>query len=490
MKKTFLIALIILFNYSFSFADTEVSGLITEDTTWTKENSPYIILGKVGVDYQVTLTIEPGVQVKSGAGQDYYIKVMGKIIAVGTETNLISFTVLEENQSEYPQHGVEFDTNKEGYRSWEGSRFEWCEFSGQYYCGIHSQIAFNSEEPLLTVGNCKFSNIGGSGIWFQIHSLIRDSYFTNCGKSYVDPDCIVTNNGAVIENNIIENNYGSGISGSDGIISGNIIINNKGSGITASNTDIFNNVVINNGENGILCSESTLTYNIIINNGKGVRCSDSTLTHNLIGNNSIGINGCANVVNYNNLIGNKEYNYEVTEYKPYAPQYSECSDTDATNNWWGTAKENEIAQSIYDYYDDFELYEVIYTPWLTEPDPNVPTTTSSSSTSSTTTSVIITTTTSFLLTTTSTINSSTTTSTSPQPCISESLYGENSAETEFLRYISDNVLSTTPEGQEIIRLYYEWSPIIVNAMEEDAAFKAQVKEMIDEVVDLIGRELQ
>jgi len=80
----------------------------------------------------------------------------------------------------------------------------------------------------------------------------------------------------------------------------------------------------------------------------------------------------------------------------------------------------------------------------------------------------------------------TTTSTIPQPCVSESLYGEHSQETELLRYLRDNVLSTTLEGQEIIKLYYELSPVIVKAMQEDEEFKAQVKEMIDGALTLIG----
>jgi hypothetical protein len=52
--------------------------------------------------------------------------------------------------------------------------------------------------------------------------------------------------------------------------------------------------------------------------------------------------------------------------------------------------------------------------------------------------------------------------------------------------LRDNILSQNPEGQEIIRLYYELSPAIVNAMEEDEAFKEEVKEMIDVVLELIG----
>jgi hypothetical protein len=76
----------------------------------------------------------------------------------------------------------------------------------------------------------------------------------------------------------------------------------------------------------------------------------------------------------------------------------------------------------------------------------------------------------------------TTTSTIPQPCVSESLYGEHSEQTELLRQFRDTVLSTTPEGQELIRLYYEWSPVIVEMIEEDEEFKQEVKEMIDGVL--------
>jgi hypothetical protein len=50
----------------------------------------------------------------------------------------------------------------------------------------------------------------------------------------------------------------------------------------------------------------------------------------------------------------------------------------------------------------------------------------------------------------------------------------------------DNILSQNPEGQEIIRRYYELSPVIVKAIEEDEELKEQVKEMIDVVLELIG----
>ena len=73
-----------------------------------------------------------------------------------------------------------------------------------------------------------------------------------------------------------------------------------------------------------------------------------------------------------------------------------------------------------------------------------------------------------------------------EPCLFSYLLGSDNPQLDTLREFRDEVLSQTPEGQQIIRLYYEWSPTIVQAMEEDEEFKAQVKEMIDGVVELIG----
>ena len=50
----------------------------------------------------------------------------------------------------------------------------------------------------------------------------------------------------------------------------------------------------------------------------------------------------------------------------------------------------------------------------------------------------------------------TTTTTTEGACPSE--------ETQLLRYFRDNVLNQSPEGQDLIRLYYEWSPAIVNVI--------------------------
>jgi outer membrane protein assembly factor BamB len=74
---------------------------------------------------------------------------------------------------------------------------------------------------------------------------------------------------------------------------------------------------------------------------------------------------------------------------------------------------------------------------------------------------------------------------STPPCPVKELYGEHAEETEILRYFRDNILSKDPEGQEIIKLYREWSPVIVKAMKEDETFRDELKALIDGFLPLI-----
>jgi len=83
------------------------------------------------------------------------------------------------------------------------------------------------------------------------------------------------------------------------------------------------------------------------------------------------------------------------------------------------------------------------------------------------------------------------TSTTPSgqgPCAAEAIYGEHSEKTTLLRYFRDEILTQSPGGQELIRLYYELSPVIVKAMEEDEAFKEDVKKVIDDALIMVSEE--
>lgn len=69
---------------------TEVGGLISEDTTWTKDKSPYLVTDSISVGSIATLTIDPGVVVKFNEGTSLTIE--GILKAEGTEKNKICLT--------------------------------------------------------------------------------------------------------------------------------------------------------------------------------------------------------------------------------------------------------------------------------------------------------------------------------------------------------------------------------------------------------------
>lgn len=68
------------------------------------------------------------------------------------------------------------------------------------------------------------------------------------------------------------------------------------------------------------------------------------------------------------------------------------------------------------------------------------------------------------------------------PCPLEIVYGRESEKIKLLRYFRDNVLINTQAGREYIKLYYQWSPYIVEAMNKNEVFKAEVKEIMDGMI--------
>jgi ABC-type amino acid transport substrate-binding protein len=85
---------------------------------------------------------------------------------------------------------------------------------------------------------------------------------------------------------------------------------------------------------------------------------------------------------------------------------------------------------------------------------------------------------------------STTTTSEPASCPSEEVYGVNAEETALIRKLRDDVLSKTGEGQAFIKLYYQLSPALLQAMTENRAFKQEVKEIIDLIVPVIREGIE
>jgi hypothetical protein len=83
----------------------------------------------------------------------------------------------------------------------------------------------------------------------------------------------------------------------------------------------------------------------------------------------------------------------------------------------------------------------------------------------------------------------TTTTISSWSCAVDFIYGENSEQTELLREYRDNVLSKTPEGQELIKTYYKISPTVTKLLEQRPLLKNRTKALIDSILPGIRKKV-
>ena len=126
MKKL-IISLFVL--HSFVFSQTNVSGVISSNTTWTLANSPYIVTGNILINQNVTLTIEAGVNVQFDSDKVFQVK--GELIAQGTNTSKITFTSNASNPTAGDWASIQFleettDATFSGSSYTSGSIMEYC----------------------------------------------------------------------------------------------------------------------------------------------------------------------------------------------------------------------------------------------------------------------------------------------------------------------------------------------------------------------------
>ncbi|HPR18438.1 MAG TPA: FlgD immunoglobulin-like domain containing protein [Candidatus Cloacimonadota bacterium] len=247
-----------VFYFQISIASaTEVSGHISQDTTWSPGNNPYIVVDNIWVDQNVTLRILPGTIVKFETstyptGGDYFygdgyseakfMKVSGRIIAAGTVQDSIVFT--KNCDATDRRWGVIILD----YLSDDDSIFDHCriEYSfkmqlimgGEYYIG-----AISLSNARATIRNCFFKNYY-SGIqgFYDSSPWIYKNYFI-CNDENAQN---YTRSAINFEDNI----------GTKPYISYNTFMNYSGIKLWEVNTSL----------------NATITYNTFINSLTGINC--------------------------------------------------------------------------------------------------------------------------------------------------------------------------------------------------------------------------
>ena len=382
---------------------TNISYIISQDSTWTPAGSPYTLTGDTLVYQGVTLTIEPGVTVNLGS---YYIEVNGTLSAIGSPSDKINFnggqitfTTISNGWSEQTDSGCLIENANIHQTSISSSnplKIDSSNINGQVSV-TSSIITNNAITSTVSASNSVISNNVVTGDITAQVSSVTGSYSS---ESSVISNNIVTGNinigffnglsvsgdSSTVFNNTVNGSINS-VSGEGAPEIYNNTVSNGGMGCAGLGS-IFNNYIYDcqdgislstpRGFGGDLPCNATVENNLIVDNTQGIDIELSsvfgpgfvcpTILNNTISDNSVGIHLSENYYNatptiqYNNLQNNSDYNFNLA-----AP-----NNIDAAYNWWGTNNQSAISNSIYDYNQDFNLGQVTYTPFLTTPNSQAP----------------------------------------------------------------------------------------------------------------------
>jgi len=264
MKLRFiLIPILLVFLSTNSNAQTTVPGGDVYGT-WEIAQSPYIIDGDITIPNDSTLVVQPGVKVEFQG--HFSLTVLGRLLAIGTETDSILFTINDTTGFSDP------DTTLGG---WYGIRFVDTPLNNDsskiVHCCLEYSKAYGSVWHLnaggaicilqfgkVLISNCLIRNnsagsstdhppIGGGLYLFKSDVIVRNNTFLN-NRAHSGGAIFFDASNPVFVNNIIENNfavYGGGISmGGD-------------CAPTFTNDQILNNVAESNG-GGLHFSKSSM----------------------------------------------------------------------------------------------------------------------------------------------------------------------------------------------------------------------------------------
>src|SRR5258705_4517089 len=254
-------------------AQTNVSGGIYTNTTWTLAGSPYIVIDTVVVFPGVTLTIDPGVVVKFANSKRLEIR-QASLIAIGTAVDSITFT----SNSSSPTPGI---WERIYFNQGNVSQLEYCNFlyatnaiwGGGTLAVRNSKFQYNLVGlgyiyySVITVDSCEFRNNDYGLSWatggvrmsnsritnnqYGIYHIENSSYKhciidsnsvvgVNTSQRDTVVDCVIRYNGIGLENP-------SSGGGTPSFISRNIIENNTtGFKLMYLYDDIYCNKICNN----------------------------------------------------------------------------------------------------------------------------------------------------------------------------------------------------------------------------------------------------
>ena len=257
-----------MLTYSARAGPTFVSGTLTANTTWTIPGSPYIVFDDLTVPVGITLTIEPGTDVRfQTTPSAHSIIVFGTIISVGQPNLRVTFT----SDAAFPDRNDWTSIRLQGS---VGSVFEWTDFAwGSTTLDIRQCSPRIANNSILESGRSAIQVIGPNAAPLIENNAIHTQLFNQ------RTGIVMQESDAVVRNNVLTDNYfGIYVYLGEPRIENNTIRNGwRGVWIVGADPLLVNNTIEGNGlpsigGEGLLMTFASpiLRDNVIQNNGVGV----------------------------------------------------------------------------------------------------------------------------------------------------------------------------------------------------------------------------
>lgn len=142
------------------YAQTNVSGFITTDSTWTVDGSPYEVISNLQITSSGSLTIDPGVEVWIEANTS--IIVDGDLVSNGTTGDRVLFTSRKAPGSRAKGDWNEINVRSGGLASFNATTIEYGGYSSSYNIGYS---CLSSTGGAITVSdNCIIKDSNNTGV--------------------------------------------------------------------------------------------------------------------------------------------------------------------------------------------------------------------------------------------------------------------------------------------------------------------------------------
>lgn len=146
--KSFLFGLLFISCSILSFAQTNVSGGIYQNATWSLAGSPYIVNGPIVVFPGVTLNIQPGVEIRINnlTSNNIYIETRGTLNCVGTDAQPIKISAMYDTTNNVAWQGFVCTSAQGGVLN--ADRFD--------IANAYKPFAYDAPLANYQYTNCKF----------------------------------------------------------------------------------------------------------------------------------------------------------------------------------------------------------------------------------------------------------------------------------------------------------------------------------------------